>query len=107
MVIFFFNVAGEGVAFRRSPDDKFLWDMSGSWVGWFPWNDDDAVDKEGEYLGTIVGNRLLKRDYQPFRGYPGYPGYPGFAGYPGYPGHAGHAGYRSGFGDVDPDRLRG
>jgi len=51
MAIFLFNSGGDGVAFRRTPDDKFLWDVNGNWIGWFPWGDDDAVDKSGKYLG--------------------------------------------------------
>lgn len=104
---FLFDSGGSPVAFRRDPDDKFLWDPDGNWIGWFPWGDSDAVDTEGEYLGTVVGNRLLHRTSQPYRGYPGYPGYPGFAGYPGYGGFAGYAGYLPGFEDVESGRLKG
>ena len=107
MVTFFFNVSGKPIGFRRTDDDRFLWDAHGKWIGWFPWGDADAVDKKGKYLGTVVGNRFLSRVGQPYRGYPGYPGYPGYAGYPGYPGHAGYAGYQSGFKDVDEERLEG
>ncbi|GAA2912199.1 hypothetical protein JOD62_001954 [Microbacterium keratanolyticum] len=107
MVTFLFDTNGEGVAFRRTPDDRFLWDKDGNWVGWFPWGDADAVDQQGNYLGTVVGNRLLARENPPYRGYPGYPGYPGYAGYPGYPGYAGYGGYRSGFRDVSAGRLKG
>jgi len=101
MVHFLFDTSGHAIAFRRSADDKFLWDKSGRWIGWFPWGDADAVDKEGRYLGTVIGNRLLKRDSQPYRGYPGYPGYPGYAGY------AGYSGYRAGYSDVPKGRLEG
>ncbi|ASN21640.1 hypothetical protein CGK93_19675 [Arthrobacter sp. YN] len=107
MAVFYFNTKGNPIAFRRSEKDRYLFDKNGNWIGWFPWGDNDAVDKEGNYLGTVVGNRLLKRDSQPYRGYPGYPGYPGYAGYPGYPGYAGYAGYKSGFSDVPESSLRG
>lgn len=107
MVSFLFDTAGTAVAFRRTDDDKFLWDTSGRWIGWFPWNDADAVDKDGKYLGTVLGNRLLERISSPYRGYPGYPGYPGFAGYPGYAGYAGYGGHQSGFRDVPTGRLKG
>lgn len=49
-------------------------------AGWFPWNDGDAVTKDGKYLGTVVGDRLLQRRDPPYRGYPGYPGYLGYPG---------------------------
>lgn len=107
MVAFLFDTSGEAVAFRRTPDDRFLWDKDGNWIGWFPWGDADAVDQDGDYLGTVVGNRLVARVNPPYRGYPGYPGYPGYAGYPGYPGYAGYSGYLSGFEDVKPKRLVG
>ncbi len=105
MAIFYFDISGHVLAFRRREDDRFLFNKGGTWVGWFPWGDDDVVDRDGKYLGTVVGNRLLQRQHQPYRGYPGYPGYPGFAGYPGYPGYAGYAGYRAGFDDIDASRL--
>lgn len=105
MLVFYFNRGGSPVAFRRSEDDTFLFDTGGRWIGWFPWRDADAVDTTGTYLGTVVGDRLLSRVSQPYRGYPGYPGYPGFAGYPGYPGHVGSAGHQPGYRDVDSKRL--
>ncbi|WP_455905660.1 hypothetical protein [Microbacterium sp.] len=107
MVTFLFDRAGHGIAFRRTPDDKFLWDNRGHWIGWFPWGDSDAVDKAGKYLGTVVQNRLFRKTSTTYRGYPGYPGYPGYAGYPGYPGFAGYSGYLAGYADVDIDRLSG
>lgn len=107
MAIFYFDTSGEPIAFRRSASDKFLFDKNGNWIGWFPWGDNDAVDADGTYLGTVVGNRFLSRIGQPYRGYPGYPGDPGFAGYPGYPGYAGFAGHRAGFEDVSVGRLVG
>jgi hypothetical protein len=107
MAVFYFDLAGNPIAFRRRADDKFLFDKDGNWIGWFPWKDNDAVDQQGDYLGTVSGNRLLAKVSPTFRGYPGYPGYPGYAGYPGYPGYAGYAGYKSGFVDVAPGRLKG
>lgn len=107
MATFLFDRSGHVIAFRRTPDDKFLWDKHGRWIGWFPWNDADAVDKRGKYLGTVVENRLLNKKNHGYRGYPGYPGYPGYAGYPGYPGFAGYFGHVAGYTDVDSDRLTG
>lgn len=85
------------MAYRRDGDDRWLWDVRGHWLGWFPWGDADAVDRAGKYLGTVVGDRLLHRVSQPYRGYPGYPGYPGYAGDPGYGGFAGHQAAPTGF----------
>lgn len=81
MAQFFFDMGGTWIAFRRHEDDKYLFDASGQWIGWFPWGDDDAVDTQGQYLGTIVRNRLVRFHARPYRGYPGYPGYAGYAGY--------------------------
>ena len=107
LTTFYFNTTGNPVAFRRQDNDRFLFDTHGHWIGWFPWGDADAVDKKGKYLGTIVGNRLLSHNSQPYRGYPGYPGYPGYAGYPGYPGYSGYAGYIPGYSDIAGSRLKG
>lgn len=106
MAIFLFDLHGHPIAFRRTSEDKFLFDKHGHWIGWFPWGDNDAADKHGKYLGSVVGNRLLQRQTQPYRGYPGYPGYPGYAGYPGYPGYVGYAGHQAGYSDIEIGRLR-
>jgi len=103
----FFNSSGSFVAFRRSKTDRFLFDSSGNWIGWFPWGDEQAVDQSGSYLGTVVRNRLLKDLRARYRGYPGYPGYPGYAGYPGYPGFAGYVAKPAMFDDIEEERLKG
>jgi hypothetical protein len=107
MAEFLFNSSGDVIGLRRAPDDRFLFDPSGNWIGWFPWGDDDAVDQKGEYLGTVVGNRFVEFTNHPYRGYPGYPGYPGYAGYPGYPGYAGYSPLPAMARDVPKDRLKG
>lgn len=81
VTFYLYDSHGKWVGFRTSEQDRYLYNKSGKWIGWFPWGDEDAVTKSGKYLGTVVGNRLLSRRSQPYRGYPGYPGYPGFAGY--------------------------
>lgn len=93
--------------FAVSPTTSIYLIQQVIWIGWFPWGNEDALDQQGNYLGTVVGNRFLARVSPIFRGYPGYPGYPGYAGYPGYPGFAGYAGYISGFTDIDLNRLKG
>ncbi|MFL4476102.1 hypothetical protein ACIPVK_19080 [Paeniglutamicibacter sp. MACA_103] len=104
---FYFDAAGNPVAFKTQSESKFLFDLNGTWIGWFPWGDGDAVDKDGDYLGSAVENRLLYRTSQPYRGYPGHPGYPGFAGYPGYPGFAGYFAFGAGYAEIPKNRLKG
>ncbi|HWC33979.1 MAG TPA: hypothetical protein VG650_04035 [Mycobacteriales bacterium] len=99
--MFLYNSQGTAIAYRRSVDDRWLWDTQGQWLGWFPWGDAEAYTKSGKYLGTVVGNRLFRRSNPTYRGYPGYPGYPGYAGYPGYGGYAGYCSIPSGFRDLD------
>lgn len=98
-VQYLFNSQGNWIAFRR---DRFVFDTSGDWIGWLPWDDEDVVDTQGKYLGTIFpGNRFYKMSDHPYRGYPGYPGYPGNPGYPGYPGFAGYSPLPLGATDVE------
>ena len=83
-----FDSRGTWIAFRKG---KYVYDSDGNWIGWLPWNDDDVVDRTGDYLGTIVKRkRLYRLAARPYRGYPGYPGDPGYPGYPGYPGDPGN-----------------
>ncbi len=103
--MFLYNSHGKAIAYRRTTTDKWLWDASGRWIGWFPWDDDYACSKIGSYLGTIVGNRLYRKVTPQFRGYPGYPGYPGYAGYPGYGGYGGFRPPPPGYRDLNVDKL--
>lgn len=103
----YFNSAGEWIAFRRTPDDRYLFDRHGNWVGWFPWNDNEAVDIEGSYLGTIVdGNRFYQRTKKLNRPHPGFSVPPGPIGYAGHPGFAAYSGPPLGFYDVSFERAK-
>ncbi len=95
MAEFLFDQHGSWIAFRTKPGNRYLYNKSARWIGWFPWGDGDAVTPEGAYRGTVVGNRLLRRTNQPYRGYPGYTGY------------AGYCGYQSGYGEVSTNLLNG
>ena len=84
-VQYLFDSEGEWIAFRKG---NFLFTPMGTWLGWFPWGDDYAVDPRGDYLGTIyLGERLYRFADAEYRGYPGGPEDPGYQGYPG--GYAG------------------
>lgn len=105
MTAFLYSSSGSWIAFRVTPEGRYLFNKSGKWIGWFPWGDADAVTRQGKYLGTVVGDRLLRRTAPAYRGYPGYPSYPDYPGYPGYPGHAGYRARPSGFVDLPADLL--
>ena len=103
-LLFLFDTSGTWIAFRVK---KFLFNIDGKWIGWFPWKEDIAITPDGKYLGTIYNNnRLLKSNFQKPLPYPGYPGYPGCIGYPGYPGYIGYL-YIPGTTDVDKEMLKG
>jgi hypothetical protein len=91
MAVHYFDQAGSWIAFRRDEEDRFIFNTSGEWIGWFPWGDEDAVDTDGQYLGSVIRNRFLQRDYFPFRGFPGF---------------AGFFSHASGFSDVPAAQLK-
>jgi hypothetical protein len=82
-----YNSAGVWIAVRR---DDVVYDTEGKWIGWIPWNDEEVVDTDGYYLGTIVdGSRLFRNSFHEERDYPGYPGRPAPMSEAGYPGFGG------------------
>ncbi|MDQ1584588.1 MAG: hypothetical protein QOF36_2642 [Microbacteriaceae bacterium] len=105
MTVYLYDSAGTWIAFRTDFDGRYLFDPQGEWIGWFPFGDDDAVTKDGAYLGTVVENRLLWRTEQPYRIDPGYPGAPAFPGRASNPGNVGYFGEKSGFEDVPKQLL--
>ncbi|MRK00088.1 hypothetical protein GEV27_01000 [Aeromicrobium sp. S22] len=62
MSVYLFDMGGQPIAFRRTWTDPFVFDLDGHWIGWFPWDDNDAVDIDGHYLGTVVDDRLVRRN---------------------------------------------
>lgn len=106
MPVYLYDSSGDWVAFRSEPNGRYLFDRDSEWIGWFPWADEDvAVTPDGDYLGTVVENRLLRSIPPVYHAYPGYPGAPSFPGRAAYPGSAPYAGYISGFEDVAPELL--
>ena len=92
-----YDSAGSFIAFRRSDDDRYVFNRAGKWIGWLPYDDLDVHDPRGAYLGTIVGDRLLRLSNRPGRGLSGLPSLPGLPGLPGLPrlSRPGHAPARS------------
>lgn len=105
MTTFLYDLSGNWIAFRTAYDGKYLFDTTGVWIGWFPWGDDDAVDRNGAYLGTVLENRLLRRREPAFHAVPEYPGEPEFPGSVGYPGAAAYYGSTPDFIDVIRSRA--
>lgn len=82
-VQYLFDSEGKWIAFRKG---NYLFTPMGTWLGWFPWGDDYAVDPHGDYLGTVyLDERLYHFKDSEYRGYPGMPDAPGYPGYPGGP----------------------
>ncbi|MCX7522351.1 hypothetical protein OSC27_08680 [Microbacterium sp. STN6] len=105
MITHLYDLAGNWIAFRTTFDGKYLFDTNGEWLGWFPWGDEDAVDRDGEYLGTVVENRLLRYREPHYRVNPGYPGAPIYPGHVGYPGSVGYFGSAFDYVDVPIENL--
>ena len=57
-----------------------VFDTFAVWRGWFPWEESaDSVTPQGEYLGTVVGNRFYRFDHKKdvhVRYYPSFPAIP-------------------------------
>lgn len=58
-----FSADGSWIAWYR-PSMPYVWNVRNRWIGWFPWPDDpelrrDVVDTVGDYLGTVVDDRLF------------------------------------------------
>ena len=62
MSLFLYDLDGHVIAFRRSWDDDHVFSADGRWIGWSPWNGTDVVDENGHYLGSVVGDRLVRRN---------------------------------------------
>lgn len=77
MSVYLFDMEGEPVAFRRSWSDPYLFDLDGTWIGHCPWGDNDVVDREGHYLGSVVSDRLVRRNDWCDRHWPSPPADPG------------------------------
>ena len=91
MADFLFDSSGDWITWRRTSDARFLFNNDGDAIGWFPWGDADAVNMDRASLGTVLGNRLLRKHNQPYRGYPGY---------------AGHISAPAGFTDVPKSQIK-
>ena len=62
MSVYLYDLDGDVIAFRRAWDDEHVFDTAGRWIGWMPWEGTDVVDARGHYLGSAVGDRLVRRN---------------------------------------------
>lgn len=62
MSIYLFDMGGEPIAFRRTWSDPCVFDLDGHRIGCLPWDGHDVVDLQGHYLGSIVDDRLVRRN---------------------------------------------
>lgn len=77
MSIYLFDMGGEPVAFRRTWTDPAVFDLDGHRIGCLPWDGNDVVDLDGHYLGTVVDDRLVRRNDWYERPCPALPTDPG------------------------------
>lgn len=47
---YLYNSGGEWIAFKIG---RYLYNSKANWIGWFPWDEENAVTKDGKYLGSI------------------------------------------------------
>lgn len=62
MSVYVYDMAGSAIAFRRAWNDPYLFDLDGYWIGHCAWGDNDVVDLGGHYLGSLVNDRLVRRN---------------------------------------------
>ena len=62
MSVYLYDLQGRVIAFRRTWDDPHLFDLGGDWVGWQSLDGTDVVGEDGHYVGSVVGDRLVRRN---------------------------------------------
>lgn len=62
MSVYLFDLDGGAIAFRRTWSDPYLFDLDGHWIGHCAWADNDVIDPGGHYLGSVVNDRLVRRN---------------------------------------------
>lgn len=96
-VKYLFDSKGEWIAFIMG---EYVYDYDSDCIGWIPYDNNDVVDLDGDYLGTIFGDRLYNILNKPLRGYNGFKAYPKCPGYQKFPGYVGYGEVPPGTRDV-------
>lgn len=113
-VVHYFNSFGDWIAYGRYRGDRYLFDKRGNWIGWFPWDEKEIVDLNGEPLGIVMDeNRIYtkiptdadKKNAKKKKRDVGFMVDPGNGGYAGYPGFAAHTLPPFGYIDIDLSRI--
>jgi len=101
-----YNSAGVWIGFCLGTS---VFDTLAIWRGWFPWEESaDSVTPEGEYLGTVVGNRLYRFAHKKDVHVQYYPSFPAIPQWPESPSTVAPKHLPDGAADVElkPARLR-
>ncbi|MCV9996390.1 hypothetical protein OIU93_19140 [Paeniglutamicibacter sp. ZC-3] len=68
MVVYYFSSQGRWIAFRENETGKNLFGPRTEWLGWPVWDGQDVCGAATKsYLGTLVGDRLLRKASAPSR----------------------------------------
>ncbi|MEH3033730.1 MAG: hypothetical protein PGN07_06755 [Aeromicrobium erythreum] len=102
---FLYDMAGTPIAFRRRWDDAYVFGLDGSWLGWCPWGDCEVVTPDGEPLGAIVGDRLVRRNDARGHTCDQHAEAPAPAAPHGTPGHPLPFEHRFAYSDIEPHRA--
>jgi hypothetical protein len=62
MSVYLFDIGGRAIAFQRSWDDECVFTVDGDFLGRCVDRGFDVVDPSGRYVGTVVGDRLVRRN---------------------------------------------
>ena len=83
---YLYNSKGEYIAFKSG---RYVFNSKNEWIGWLPWNNNEIVNREGDYIGTLINDRLFsfsRRELKEHPGFIAFPGHPGFISDPGFGG---------------------
>lgn len=74
---YLYNSLGEYIAYQI---DQYVFDTQHNWVAWIPRENGEVYSKMGDYLATIMDDRVFYLSRRDFQDHPGYPNFPGHFG---------------------------
>ena len=99
---YLYNSKGEYIAFKIG---NYIFNNKNAWIGWLPWSNNEIVNKEGEYIGTILNDRIYSFSRRNITEHPGYISFPGHPGYIKDPGFGGCTSLPPFASDVELDQI--